>query len=99
MVSKGGEEGMRVSFLLSVVALHPPHRPPLPHRLGTILNSDRVLVLQAGRVAELDSPAALRNRPHSLFQQLLQSSQQGACSSREDAAGSPPSRVSPLLGV
>ncbi|XP_045049070.2 ATP-binding cassette sub-family C member 10 isoform X2 [Desmodus rotundus] len=71
----------------------------IAHRLGTILNSDRVLVLQAGRVAELDSPAALRNRPHSLFQQLLQSSQQGACSSREDTAGSPPSRVSPLLGV
>lgn len=45
------------------------------------MNSDRVLVLQAGRVVELDSPAALRNQPHSLFQQLLQSSQQGAHSS------------------
>lgn len=53
----------------------------LSHRLNTILNSDRVLVLQAGRVVELDSPAALRNQPHSLFQQLLQSSQQGAHSS------------------
>ncbi|XP_008565012.1 PREDICTED: multidrug resistance-associated protein 7 isoform X2 [Galeopterus variegatus] len=50
----------------------------IAHRLNTILNSDRVLVLQAGRVAELDSPATLRNQPHSLFQQLLQSSQQGA---------------------
>lgn len=53
----------------------------LPHRLNTILNSDRVLVLQEGRVVELDSPVALRNQPHSLFQQLLQSSQQGAHSS------------------
>ncbi|XP_055982306.1 ATP-binding cassette sub-family C member 10 [Sorex fumeus] len=44
----------------------------IAHRLNTILNSDRVLVLQGGRVAELDSPAALRSRPHSLFQQLLQ---------------------------
>ncbi|XP_077017993.1 ATP-binding cassette sub-family C member 10 isoform X2 [Tamandua tetradactyla] len=53
----------------------------IAHRLNTILNSDRVLVLQAGKVVELDSPAALRNQPHSLFQQLLQSSQQGAHSS------------------
>ncbi|XP_028342907.1 ATP-binding cassette sub-family C member 10 isoform X2 [Physeter macrocephalus] len=53
----------------------------IAHRLNTILNSDRVLVLQAGRVAELDSPAVLRSQPHSLFQQLLQSSQQGAHSS------------------
>ncbi|XP_077876096.1 ATP-binding cassette sub-family C member 10 isoform X3 [Ictidomys tridecemlineatus] len=53
----------------------------IAHRLNTILNSDRVLVLQAGRVMELDSPSALRNQPHSLFQQLLQSSQQGGPSS------------------
>lgn len=46
----------------------------IAHRLNTILNSDRVLVLHGGRVAELDSPSALRSRPHSLFQQLLQGS-------------------------
>ncbi|CAH7216168.1 Abcc10 [Phodopus roborovskii] len=50
----------------------------IAHRLNTILNSDRVLVLQAGRVVELDSPSVLRKRSQSLFQQLLQSSQRGA---------------------
>ncbi|XP_037699129.1 multidrug resistance-associated protein 7 isoform X3 [Choloepus didactylus] len=50
----------------------------IAHRLNTIMNSDRVLVLHTGRVVELDSPAALCNQPNSLFQQLLQSSQQGA---------------------
>ncbi|XP_006860661.1 PREDICTED: multidrug resistance-associated protein 7 [Chrysochloris asiatica] len=53
----------------------------IAHRLNTIMNSDRVLVLQAGRVMELDSPAALCDQPHSLFQQLVHSSQQGTCSS------------------
>ncbi|XP_004710924.1 ATP-binding cassette sub-family C member 10 isoform X2 [Echinops telfairi] len=53
----------------------------IAHRLNTIMNSDRVLVLQAGRVVELDSPATLCSQPRSLFQQLVQSSQQGAPSS------------------
>ncbi|KAJ7404257.1 multidrug resistance-associated protein 7 isoform X4 [Willisornis vidua] len=46
------------------------------HRLNTILDSDRVLVMQAGRVAELDSPTHLRQKDGSLFQHLLHSRQQ-----------------------
>lgn len=46
------------------------------HRLNTILDSDRVLVMQAGRVAELDSPARLSQKDGSLFQHLLHSRQQ-----------------------
>ncbi|NXY03430.1 MRP7 protein, partial [Pteruthius melanotis] len=48
----------------------------IAHRLNTILDSDRVLVLQAGRVAELDSPAHLSQKDGSLFQHLLHSRQQ-----------------------
>uniref|UniRef100_A0A8C2YRI5 ATP-binding cassette sub-family C member 10 n=1 Tax=Chinchilla lanigera TaxID=34839 RepID=A0A8C2YRI5_CHILA len=49
----------------------------IAHRLNTILNSDRVLVLHAGRVVGLDSPTALRDQGHSGFQQLLQSGLDG----------------------
>nr|XP_025044578.1 multidrug resistance-associated protein 7 [Pelodiscus sinensis] len=48
----------------------------IAHRLNTILDSDRVLVMHAGKVAELDSPAALSKREDSLFQRLLTSGQQ-----------------------
>ncbi|XP_061847183.1 ATP-binding cassette sub-family C member 10 isoform X2 [Colius striatus] len=48
----------------------------IAHRLNTILDSDRVLVMQAGRVAELDSPSRLSQRDGSLFQHLLRSGQQ-----------------------
>ncbi|XP_014806693.1 PREDICTED: multidrug resistance-associated protein 7 [Calidris pugnax] len=48
----------------------------IAHRLNTILDSDRVLVMQAGRVAELDSPTHLSKKDGSLFQHLLQSGQQ-----------------------
>ncbi|KAI6071753.1 multidrug resistance-associated protein 7 [Aix galericulata] len=47
----------------------------IAHRLNTILESDRVLVLQAGRVAELGSPSSLRQKEGSLFQHLLRSGQ------------------------
>lgn len=77
LVSQGERRESRSVFSLRSLSLI-PYTDHLPrHRLNTILNSDRVLVLQAGRVVELDSPATLHNQPHSLFQQLLQSSQQG----------------------
>ncbi|XP_029766919.1 multidrug resistance-associated protein 7 [Terrapene carolina triunguis] len=48
----------------------------IAHRLNTILDSDRVLVMHAGKAAELDSPAVLSKREDSLFQRLLTSGQQ-----------------------
>ena len=41
------------------------------HRIGTVTSCDRVLVMHAGRVAELDAPAALAQRPGGIFAQLL----------------------------
>lgn len=44
----------------------------IAHRLNTIINSDRVLVLSFGEVLEYDSPSALMSDPNSEFSKLLQ---------------------------
>lgn len=43
----------------------------IAHRLHTIMAYHRVLVLDAGRAAEYDHPAALLQRPHGLFSKLV----------------------------
>ena len=43
----------------------------IAHRLDTIMDSDRILVMDSGRVAECDTPAALLRNSRSLFSQLL----------------------------
>ena len=42
----------------------------IAHRLHTIMDSDRVLVLDAGRVAEFDSTNNLLNNERSIFYSL-----------------------------
>jgi len=39
----------------------------IAHRLNTIMDSDRVLVLEQGRVVEFDAPATLLKNPRSQF--------------------------------
>jgi len=50
------------------------------HRIPTIVHSDRVLVLQAGRVREHDAPRTLMANPESLFRSMVR--EFGAQSSR-----------------
>uniref|UniRef100_A0A673JLY4 Multidrug resistance-associated protein 7-like n=1 Tax=Sinocyclocheilus rhinocerous TaxID=307959 RepID=A0A673JLY4_9TELE len=43
----------------------------IAHRLNTIMDSDRVLVMHAGKVVEFDSPAALCQREDSISNHLM----------------------------
>lgn len=43
----------------------------IAHRVQTILDCDRVLVMHDGQVAEFDQPDSLLAKPHSLFYQLV----------------------------
>jgi ATP-binding cassette, subfamily C (CFTR/MRP), member 1 len=46
----------------------------IAHRLNTILDSDRVLVMNDGRVAEFDSPEHLLSKEDSLFKAMIDKS-------------------------
>jgi ABC-type multidrug transport system fused ATPase/permease subunit len=43
----------------------------IAHRLNTIIQSDRVLVLDQGKMLEYDAPSVLKGNPDSEFSQLL----------------------------
>lgn len=48
----------------------------IAHRLETVLDADRIIVIHQGRVEECDAPAALLRNPSSLFTQLVQAEKQ-----------------------
>ncbi|XP_042339274.1 ATP-binding cassette sub-family C member 10-like, partial [Plectropomus leopardus] len=43
----------------------------IAHRINTIMDCDRVLVMHAGKVAEFDTPAALCQTDRSIFHRLV----------------------------
>ncbi|KAA6401149.1 MAG: putative Multidrug resistance-associated protein [Streblomastix strix] len=45
----------------------------IAHRLNTIMNSDRIMVMDQGRVAEINSPDNLKSNPESAFNSLIKS--------------------------
>ncbi|POM74277.1 Multidrug resistance protein ABC Superfamily [Phytophthora palmivora] len=46
----------------------------IAHRINTIMHCDKIAVMDAGRVAEFDSPSALLTKPHSVFAALAKRS-------------------------
>ncbi|CCO28320.1 ATP-dependent bile acid permease [Rhizoctonia solani AG-1 IB] len=46
----------------------------IAHRLRTIIDNDRILVLNAGRVVEFDTPANLLKKPDSIFHEMCKKS-------------------------
>ncbi|XP_013401317.1 multidrug resistance-associated protein 7 [Lingula anatina] len=47
----------------------------IAHRINTVLNSDRVMVMNNGKIGEFESPKALLENPHSLFYGLVHGNQ------------------------
>lgn len=44
----------------------------IAHRLHTVMDSDRILVVDGGRVVEFDHPYALLKNPNSFFKVLVE---------------------------
>lgn len=55
----------------------------IAHRLDTIMDSDRVLVMKDGKVAEFNSPSVLLKDSHSLFSKLVSGKKWGKWSNTE----------------
>eukprot|EP00977_Amphora_coffeiformis_P000393 scaffold108_cov162-Amphora_coffeaeformis.AAC.4 len=58
----------------------------IAHRLNTIMDSDRVLVLNDGHVAEYDSPQALLKKPDGLFRAMVEKSQEAQAHGKDQVS-------------
>jgi energy-coupling factor transporter ATP-binding protein EcfA2 len=72
----------------------------IAHRLPTIIDYDRVIVMDAGVVAEDGAPAALLRDPQSLFSGMVASCGPGAAAFlRQEAGRAEALRAGPGRGV
>lgn len=49
----------------------------IAHRINTVMDSDKILVLQKGEVAEFDSPQRLLDNPKSIFYSMVNETRVG----------------------
>lgn len=65
-------EAMKTCFANSTVLV-------IAHKIQTIMDSDKVLVLSQGRVKEFDTPSNLLGDPNTLFSQYVQILNESKC--------------------
>lgn len=53
----------------------------IAHRMNTVMDSDRVLVMDNGQLAEFDSPSELLKNPNGIFTSLVNEWRRGMQSS------------------
>lgn len=58
----------------------------IAHRLHTIMDSDRVLVLDAGRVVEFDEPHSLLQNENSVFSSMVKMTGKGMAQNLKEMA-------------
>ncbi|KAI8917478.1 P-loop containing nucleoside triphosphate hydrolase protein [Entophlyctis helioformis] len=58
----------------------------IAHRLNTIIECDRVLVMDAGKVVEFDEPVKLLDRPDGIFRSLVEQTGEAAAAKLRECA-------------